>query len=87
VFAVPQSNIFTRETLSGGLRKHPATNWRYSHACIEGSVSTTHAMMLHRLVHAIPISVRRLMKPRYRPERYYMRGYGPACAAREALSR
>jgi len=21
---------------------------------------------------------------RYRPERHYMRGYGPACAAREA---
>jgi hypothetical protein len=41
--------------------------------------------MLNRIVQAIPRSVRRFMQPRYRPELYYMRGYGPACAAREAL--
>jgi len=28
--------------------------------------------------------MRRLIKPRYRPERHYMRGFGPACAARAA---
>jgi hypothetical protein len=40
--------------------------------------------MLRRMIEAIPRSVRRLMQPRYRPELYYMRGRGPACAAREA---
>jgi hypothetical protein len=40
--------------------------------------------MFRRIVQSIPYRVRRLVKPRYRPERYYMRGYGPACAARES---
>ncbi len=43
--------------------------------------------MLFRIVKAIPVRVRRLTAPRYRPERHYMRGYGPACAAREAALR
>jgi hypothetical protein len=41
--------------------------------------------MFSRIVQALPTSVWRFIRPRYRPERYYMRGYGPACAAREAL--
>ena len=41
-------------------------------------------MTLIRLIEALPTRVRRLMQPRYRPERHYMRGYGPACAARAA---
>jgi hypothetical protein len=39
--------------------------------------------MFHAIVHFLPAGVRRLLKPRYRPERYYMRGFGPACAARQ----
>ena len=41
-------------------------------------------MMFQRIVNALPGRVRRFIQPRYRPERFYMRGYGPACAAREA---
>ena len=36
------------------------------------------------IIRIIPSSVRSLLAPRYRPERHYMRGYGPACAARQA---
>lgn len=42
--------------------------------------------MLSRLIRAIPISVRRMVTPRYRPELHYMRGFGPASAARQAQS-
>jgi hypothetical protein len=31
--------------------------------------------------------VRNLVAPRYRPEKHYMRGFGPACAARRAAGR
>jgi hypothetical protein len=41
--------------------------------------------MINRIVQALPKSIRLFIKPRYRPERYYMRGFGPACAAREAV--
>jgi hypothetical protein len=41
-------------------------------------------MSFRRIIETFPRSVRELMKPRYRPERHYMRGYGPACAARAA---
>ena len=47
----------------------------------QGSVSTA---MLRRIIQALPRGVRGLIQPRYRPERHYMRGYGPACAARKA---
>jgi hypothetical protein len=41
--------------------------------------------MFQSIIKAIPRSVRSLfLAPRYRPERHYMRGYGPACAARQA---
>jgi len=40
--------------------------------------------MFRRLFSVIPRGVLSLVQPRYRPERHYMRGYGPACAAREA---
>jgi hypothetical protein len=29
---------------------------------------------------------RRIVAPRYRPEKHYMRGFGPACAARQAAA-
>jgi hypothetical protein len=48
------------------------------------SVST---VMFRRIIQALPRGVRGLIQPRYRPERHYMRGYGPACAAREAAAR
>jgi len=38
--------------------------------------------MFRKLIQSLPRSVRILVAPRYRPERYYMRGFGPACAAR-----
>lgn len=41
-------------------------------------------MMIRQLFWAIPAQVRLLVKPRYHPERHYMRGSGPACAARQA---
>lgn len=40
--------------------------------------------MFRRIFEALPGRVRSLMAPRYRPERHYMRGHGPACAARRA---
>jgi hypothetical protein len=41
-------------------------------------------MAFFSIIQSIPQSVRRLVAPRYRPERHYMRGFGPACAARRA---
>jgi hypothetical protein len=40
--------------------------------------------MIRKFIQVIPKSVRELIAPRYRPERHYMRGFGPACAARQA---
>jgi hypothetical protein len=40
--------------------------------------------MIRRILHSLPRTVRDLVAPRYRPELYYMRGFGPACAARRA---
>jgi hypothetical protein len=40
--------------------------------------------MFRRLIESFPRSVRRLIGARYRPERHYMRGTGPASAARAA---
>jgi len=34
-----------------------------------------------------PRRVRALVAPRYRTEKHYMRGFGPACAARQAGKR
>jgi hypothetical protein len=31
--------------------------------------------------------VRDFVAPRYRPEKHYMRGFGPACAARRVAGR
>lgn len=50
----------------------------------KGSVQKTQETMLRRFMHSIPRGVRGLVATRYRPERHYMRGYGPACAARQA---
>jgi hypothetical protein len=36
------------------------------------------------VIRSLPVRVRRFVAPPYRPEKHYMRGYGPACAAREA---
>jgi hypothetical protein len=43
-------------------------------------------MVLLSIIHELPQRVRRLMAPRYRPEKHYMRGFGPASAARRAAS-
>lgn len=43
--------------------------------------------MLRFIIQAIPRQFRTMVVPRYRPERHYMRGYGPACAARAAAKR
>ena len=37
---------------------------------------------LFTAMHAIPKRVRSLVGQRYHPEKHYMRGAGPACAAR-----
>ena len=42
-------------------------------------------MALFSIVQELPKRLRRLVAPRYRPEKHYMRGYGPACAARRAV--
>ena len=39
---------------------------------------------LFSVLQHFPKRVRTLMGPRYRPEKHYMRGAGPACAARQA---
>ena len=41
-------------------------------------------MALLSIVQGLPTRLRRLVAPRYRPEKHYMRGYGPASAARRA---
>jgi hypothetical protein len=41
-------------------------------------------MSFFNIIQALPQTVRRLVGSRYRPERHYMRGFGPACAARRA---
>jgi len=38
--------------------------------------------MFRSIIHVIPRSVRTLLAPRYRPERHYMRGPGPAWRAK-----
>jgi hypothetical protein len=44
--------------------------------------------MFAKIVHILPQGMRSLFATsRYRPERHYMRGYGPACAARRAAGR
>ena len=50
----------------------------------EGKRSTA---MFRRIIQALPRGVFSLMQPRYRPERHYLRGYGPACAARATAAR
>ncbi len=42
------------------------------------------AMAFFSIVQEIPKRLRRLVAARYRPEKHYMRGYGPASAARRA---
>jgi hypothetical protein len=39
------------------------------------------------LIRVLPGRVREFVAPRYRPEKHYMRGFGPACAARQAAGR
>ena len=41
-------------------------------------------MTFLNVIRSLSVRVRRLVGPRYHPERHYMRGYGPACAARAA---
>ena len=41
-------------------------------------------MVVLSVVRGMPKKIRELIAPRYRPERHYMRGAGPACAARAA---
>ena len=36
------------------------------------------------VIRALPLQVRRFVRPPYRPEKHYMRGFGPASAARRA---
>jgi hypothetical protein len=40
--------------------------------------------MFRWIGHLLPRNVSGFMARRYRPERHYMRGSGPACAARRA---
>jgi hypothetical protein len=39
------------------------------------------------IVKEFPTRFRRFVAPRYRPEKHYMRGFGPASAARQAAAR
>jgi hypothetical protein len=43
--------------------------------------------MFHWIGHLLPRDVSGFMARRYRPERHYMRGSGPACAARHAAAK
>jgi hypothetical protein len=43
-------------------------------------------MAIFTIIHDIPKRVRRFVAPTYRPEKHYMRGFGPACAARRAAA-
>ena len=88
--AKPHVNHFSTETAFSARRKYPATNLRFrsqqrqrSSTAGTGKRQLRRAkMMIRELFQAIPRSVRSLIVPRYRPERHYMRGFGPACAAR-----
>jgi hypothetical protein len=42
-------------------------------------------MAIFSIVREFPRRVRRFVAPTYRPEKHYMRGFGPACAARQAV--
>jgi hypothetical protein len=42
-------------------------------------------MALLTLLQGVQLHVRHLFAPRYRPEKHYMRGFGPASAARRAM--
>ena len=44
-------------------------------------------MALFNIIHQLPRRVRSFVAPAYRPEKHYMRGFGPACAARQAAGR
>ena len=39
------------------------------------------------IVKEFPTRFRLFVAPRYRPEKHYMRGFGPASAARQAAAR
>lgn len=39
------------------------------------------------IINGLGHKFRDFLAPRYRPEKHYMRGFGPACAARQAGSR
>jgi hypothetical protein len=39
------------------------------------------------IINGLGYRVREFVAPRYRPEKHYMRGFGPACAARQAARR
>lgn len=41
-------------------------------------------MVIFHIVRQFPTKVRDLVAPRYRPEKHYMRGFGPACARKAA---
>jgi hypothetical protein len=41
--------------------------------------------MFRWFLQSLPRSLRGFVAPRYRPERHYMRGFGPACAARRMV--
>ena len=43
-------------------------------------------MAFFTIIHDLPKKVRNLVAPRYRPEKHYMRGSGPACAARMRMN-
>jgi hypothetical protein len=43
--------------------------------------------MFRWIGHILPRNVSGIMARRYRPERHYMRGCGPACAARHAAAK
>ena len=43
-------------------------------------------MALFSIVKELPTRVRLFVAPRYRPEKHYMRGFGPASAARRAAA-
>ena len=44
-------------------------------------------MALFQIIHQIPRRLRCFVAPPYRPEKHYMRGFGPACAARQKAAR
>jgi hypothetical protein len=44
-------------------------------------------MAFFSIIGEFPRRVRRFVAPPYRPEKHYMRGFGPASAARQAAGR